>query len=139
MSRQDKAVTERHAKILRELIKRPENKLCADCKRHDPRWASWNMYVAFVLYPNVTNRPIAVHSCAFDVQVSIGQWGHIYLKLNLSIWMFGPPNRWKYVGLAFNAIIVIFSNQQSIQKWGNVRVNLYWEAHLGSGHTPPDQ
>jgi stromal membrane-associated protein len=28
---------------------------------------------------------------------------------------------------------------QSIQKWGNKRVNLYWEAHLKPGHQPPDQ
>jgi stromal membrane-associated protein len=28
---------------------------------------------------------------------------------------------------------------QSIQKWGNRRVNLYWEAHLKPGHQPPDQ
>lgn len=59
MSRQDKATTERFTRTLRELVKRPENKLCADCKRNgeqlqilflqfiyinsDPRWASWNM------------------------------------------------------------------------------------------------
>lgn len=24
-------------------------------------------------------------------------------------------------------------------KWGNQRANLYWEAHLKSGHIPPDQ
>lgn len=34
MSRQDKATTEKHAKTLRELLKRPENKVCADCKRN---------------------------------------------------------------------------------------------------------
>lgn len=33
MYRQDKATTERHARILRELVKRPDNKMCADCKR----------------------------------------------------------------------------------------------------------
>jgi len=27
---------------------------------------------------------------------------------------------------------------ESIQSWGNARVNLYWEAHLKAGHTPPD-
>ncbi|KAI6043787.1 hypothetical protein EDC04DRAFT_2647051 [Pisolithus marmoratus] len=27
---------------------------------------------------------------------------------------------------------------QSIQKWGNRRANLYWEAHLKAGHIPPD-
>lgn len=63
MYKQDKATTERHARILRELVKRPENKVCADCKRNgtylnriiinesnshrtlDARWASWNMFV----------------------------------------------------------------------------------------------
>ncbi|EIN13278.1 ArfGap-domain-containing protein [Punctularia strigosozonata HHB-11173 SS5] len=42
-TKQDKATTERHARILREMLKRPENKVCADCKRNDPRWASWNI------------------------------------------------------------------------------------------------
>lgn len=62
MSRQDKATTERFARSLRELVKRPENKVCADCKRNgehdldvlwfshwcavDPRWASWNLCVS---------------------------------------------------------------------------------------------
>lgn len=62
MSPQDKATTERHSRTLRELVKRPENKVCADCKHNgistfslcsctltpeplDPRWASWNMCV----------------------------------------------------------------------------------------------
>jgi stromal membrane-associated protein len=33
-TRQDKATTERNAKVLRELLKKPENKVCADCKRN---------------------------------------------------------------------------------------------------------
>lgn len=36
MSRQDRAITERHTKILRELVKRPENKTCSDCKHNGP-------------------------------------------------------------------------------------------------------
>jgi hypothetical protein len=63
MSPQDKVTTERHSRTLRELVKRPENRVCADCKHNgmsmslffyrsactsaplDPRWASWNMCV----------------------------------------------------------------------------------------------
>ena len=30
-------------------------------------------------------------------------------------------------------------SRQSIQLWGNKRANLYWEAHLKSGHIPPEQ
>ena len=33
-AKQDKATTERHARTLRELLKNPENKTCADCKRN---------------------------------------------------------------------------------------------------------
>lgn len=33
-TRQDKATTERNARTLREMLKRPENKLCADCNRN---------------------------------------------------------------------------------------------------------
>ena len=34
MSRQDKATTERNTRTLREFVKRPENKVCADCKKN---------------------------------------------------------------------------------------------------------
>lgn len=34
MSRQDKATTDRNARILRELVKQPDNKQCADCRRN---------------------------------------------------------------------------------------------------------
>lgn len=34
MYKPDKATTERNAKTLRELVKQPDNKLCADCKRN---------------------------------------------------------------------------------------------------------
>lgn len=34
MSKQDKATTDKFARKLRELVKQPENKICADCKRN---------------------------------------------------------------------------------------------------------
>lgn len=91
MSRQDKATTERNTKMLREFVKRPENKTCCDCKRNgehrlklishsiriqylivhciaDPRWASWNLYVP-VLY-NIY-RMLMRHKCARGVYLCI--------------------------------------------------------------------
>ena len=38
--KQDKATTERHAKMLREMLKSPENKVCADCKRNGVWYSS---------------------------------------------------------------------------------------------------
>ncbi|KAH9920340.1 uncharacterized protein B0H18DRAFT_1025038 [Fomitopsis serialis] len=60
-SSNDKATTERHAKTLRELLKRPENKVCADCKRNDPRWASWNIGVFLCIRCSGIHRSMGTH------------------------------------------------------------------------------
>ncbi|KAG8745456.1 hypothetical protein FRC10_007999 [Ceratobasidium sp. 414] len=91
MSRQDRQTTERNTRTLRELVKRPENKVCADCKKNDPRWASWNI--------------MGTHISKVK-------------SVDLDVW---TPEQ-----------------MASIQKWGNERANLYWEAHLKQGHQPPD-
>ncbi|KAI0027194.1 hypothetical protein K488DRAFT_81204 [Vararia minispora EC-137] len=61
MSRQDKATTEKHTRQLRELVKRPENKTCADCKHNDPRWASWNIGVFLCIRCSGIHRGMGTH------------------------------------------------------------------------------
>ncbi|KZT68835.1 ArfGap-domain-containing protein [Daedalea quercina L-15889] len=85
-SRQDKATTERHARTLRELLKKPENKVCADCKRNDPRWASWNIGVFLCIRCSGIHRSMGTHiskvkSVDLDVwtpeqMASIQKWGN---------------------------------------------------------------
>ncbi|KAI0369863.1 ArfGap-domain-containing protein [Pilatotrama ljubarskyi] len=103
--KQDKATTERHARTLRELLKRPENKTCADCKRNDPRWASWNLGVFLCIRCSGIHRSMGTHISKVK-------------SVDLDVW---TPEQ-----------------MTSIQKWGNRRANLYWEAHLRAGHVPPD-
>jgi hypothetical protein len=43
MSRQDKATTEKFTKTLRDLVKRQDNKVCADCKRNGE--SCFNIYI----------------------------------------------------------------------------------------------
>ncbi|OJA13468.1 hypothetical protein AZE42_04406 [Rhizopogon vesiculosus] len=105
MSRQDKATTERNAKILREQVKQQDNKVCADCKRNDPRWASWNLGVFLCIRCSGIHRGMGTHISRVK-------------SVDLDIW---TPEQ-----------------MDSIQKWGNRRANLYWEAHLKAGHVPPD-
>ncbi|KAF8151952.1 hypothetical protein K438DRAFT_1921904 [Mycena galopus ATCC 62051] len=86
MSRQDKATTDRFTRTLRELVKRPENKLCADCKRNDPRWASWNLGVFLCIRCSGIHRGMGTHiskvkSVDLDVWTpeqmeSIQKWGN---------------------------------------------------------------
>ncbi|KAF8809388.1 ArfGap-domain-containing protein [Phlegmacium glaucopus] len=86
MSRQDKATTEKFAKTLRELVKQQDNKVCADCKRNDPRWASWNLGVFLCIRCSGIHRGMGTHiskvkSVDLDVwtpeqMASIQKWGN---------------------------------------------------------------
>ncbi|KAG8708154.1 hypothetical protein FRC09_001412 [Ceratobasidium sp. 395] len=105
MSRQDRQTTERHTRTLREMVKRPENKVCADCKKNDPRWASWNIGVFICIRCSGIHRSMGTHISKVK-------------SVDLDVW---TPEQ-----------------MASIQKWGNERANLYWEAHLKAGHQPPD-
>ncbi|TFK96656.1 hypothetical protein BDV98DRAFT_555086 [Pterulicium gracile] len=85
-SRQDKVTTERHTRTLRELVKLPENKVCADCKRNDPRWASWNIGAFLCIRCSGIHRSMGTHiskvkSVDLDVWTSeqmqsIQKWGN---------------------------------------------------------------
>lgn len=102
---QSRAETEANARILRALVKQPENKLCADCKRNDARWASWNIGCFLCIRCSGFHRSMGTHISRVK-------------SIDLDIW---TPEQ-----------------MASIQKWGNKRANLYWEAHLKPGHAPPD-
>ncbi|KAJ7222576.1 hypothetical protein GGX14DRAFT_514246 [Mycena pura] len=58
---QDKATTDKFTKTLRELVRRPDNKVCADCKHNDPRWASWNLGVFLCIRCSGVHRGMGTH------------------------------------------------------------------------------
>ncbi|RXK34994.1 hypothetical protein M231_07748 [Tremella mesenterica] len=121
MSRQDKATTERHARLLREMVRSPDNKACADCRKNggysrvsghvsprsasDARWASWNLGVFLCIRCSGVHRSMGTHISKVK-------------SIDLDIW---TPEQMEH-----------------IQKWGNRRANLYWERHLKAGHVPPE-
>ena len=47
--------------IINELLKKPENKLCADCKKTSPTWASVNLGVFVCINCSGCHREIGVH------------------------------------------------------------------------------
>jgi stromal membrane-associated protein len=57
----DKAQNEKNLKILKELMKRPDNKRCVDCRKRDPRWAAWNLGVFFCIRCSGIHRSLGVH------------------------------------------------------------------------------
>ncbi|KAK4515356.1 Zn finger-containing GTPase- Activating Protein for ARF [Mucor velutinosus] len=57
----DKELNDKHTKILTDLLQKPENKKCADCKKKDPRWASWNLGVFICIRCSGTHRSLGTH------------------------------------------------------------------------------
>ncbi|KAI8143277.1 hypothetical protein BJV82DRAFT_538963 [Fennellomyces sp. T-0311] len=57
----DKALNEKHATILKGLLRSPANKYCADCKRKDPRWASWNLGIFVCIRCSGIHRSMGTH------------------------------------------------------------------------------
>ncbi|EIW67453.1 hypothetical protein TREMEDRAFT_33845 [Tremella mesenterica DSM 1558] len=57
----DKATTERHARLLREMVRSPDNKACADCRKNDARWASWNLGVFLCIRCSGIHRSMGTH------------------------------------------------------------------------------
>ncbi|KAJ3271442.1 hypothetical protein HDV01_006648 [Terramyces sp. JEL0728] len=57
----DKALNEKHTKILKELMARPDNRKCTDCGKKDPRWASWNLGIFFCINCSGVHRSIGTH------------------------------------------------------------------------------
>ncbi|KAG6642707.1 ADP-ribosylation factor GTPase-activating protein AGD5-like [Carya illinoinensis] len=51
----------KHIKILEGLLKLPENRECADCKRRLPRWASVNLGIFICMQCSGIHRSLGVH------------------------------------------------------------------------------
>ncbi|KAF9647176.1 Arf GTPase activating protein, partial [Thelephora ganbajun] len=79
MAPQDKKTTEANARALRELLKQPDNKVCADCKRNDPRWASWNIGVFLCIRCSGVHRSMGTHISKVK-SVDLDTWTPIQLE-----------------------------------------------------------
>ncbi|KAG6829303.1 hypothetical protein H0H87_011969 [Tephrocybe sp. NHM501043] len=149
--------TEKFTRTLRELVKRPENKVCADCKRNgqdlaltptNPTNHPSRSSMGFLEHVGTTtNVPCStdqypllrgVFLCIRCSGIHRGMGTHIskVKSVDLDTW---TPEQMDVSLLLSAALPKLISLVQSIQKWGNHLANLYWEAHLKPGHIPPEQ
>lgn len=57
----NKSQNDKHTAILKDLIARPENKKCADCKKKDSRWASVNLGCFICIRCSGIHRSMGTH------------------------------------------------------------------------------
>lgn len=57
----DRASNEKNAKVLKALLQKTPNKYCADCKKKDARWASWNLGIFVCIRCSGIHRSLGVH------------------------------------------------------------------------------
>ncbi|KAM0745886.1 Arf GTPase activating protein, partial [Meredithblackwellia eburnea MCA 4105] len=77
---QSKAETAAHLEILKGMLKKPENKLCADCKRNDPRWASTNLGCFMCIRCSGIHRGMGVHITRIK-SVDLDTWTPAQIEL----------------------------------------------------------
>ena len=80
MNQKEKAeAIKRQLVIINKLLKKPENKYCADCKRTSPSWASINLGVFVCINCSGCHREIGVHVTKIK-SVNLDVWAEDTLK-----------------------------------------------------------
>ncbi|KAI8352092.1 hypothetical protein BD560DRAFT_337257 [Blakeslea trispora] len=82
----DKELNDKHTKILTALLNQDDNSYCADCRKKDPRWASWNLGIFICIRCSGIHRSLGTHiskvkSVDLDTWtpeqiVSMNRWGN---------------------------------------------------------------
>ncbi|KAK3818525.1 MAG: hypothetical protein J3Q66DRAFT_439594 [Benniella sp.] len=57
----DKATNDKHSRILKALLQKPANKFCVDCRKKDPRWASFNLGCFMCIRCSGVHRSMGTH------------------------------------------------------------------------------
>ncbi|ORZ26592.1 hypothetical protein BCR41DRAFT_300799 [Lobosporangium transversale] len=102
----DKTTNDKHTRILKTLLQKPENKFCVDCRKKDPRWASFNIGCFMCIRCSGVHRSMGTHISKVK-SVDLDSW--------------------------------TAEQVENMIKWGNGKVNKYWEARLPEANIPNEK
>ena len=115
MNQKEKAeAIKRQLVIINKLLKKPENKFCADCKRSSPSWASINLGVFVCINCSGCHREIGVHVTKIK-SVNLDVWPNEVLKNFQKINNKIANEYWEYKLKKFNFKAIQNDNYKLIQ------------------------
>nr|CAG8517187.1 12620_t:CDS:2 [Entrophospora candida] len=125
----DKSLNEKHAKILKDCLQKPENKNCADCKRKDPRWASWNLGIFVCINCSGVHRSMGTHISRVK-SVDLDNWTPEQVEQNyikkLLFYTYIYVHRTWLGGVMEKQMLKVHSRSYNIDSI----IQRYWEANL---------
>ncbi|KAF9424166.1 hypothetical protein BGZ94_008070 [Podila epigama] len=139
----DKSTNDKHTRILKALLQKPGNKFCVDCRKKDPRWASFNLGVFMCIRCSGVHRSMGTH---------ISKGTNLALALFIVMLIFhvqlsktcdNQPNdsfanRYSTAYTVKSVDLDSWTAEQveNMIKWGNEKANKYWEARLPESSIP---
>ncbi|KAJ3077165.1 hypothetical protein HDU98_007550 [Podochytrium sp. JEL0797] len=108
----NKSLNDQHSKILKDLMQRSDNRKCVDCRKKDPRWASWNLGVFMCIRCSGVHRSIGTHITKVK-SADLDAWTPEQIE-NMCRWGNGRANVYWEAGLPAD---FAGPNESNIDQW----------------------
>ncbi|KAI1305572.1 hypothetical protein EDD11_004929 [Mortierella claussenii] len=129
----DKSTNDKHTRILKALLQKPDNKFCVDCRKKDPRWASFNLGCFMCIRCSGVHRSMGTHITKGTVNRKDQR------LMAMSIMCLDPIIK-RVISIVIVKSVDLDSwtveQVENMIKWGNEKANMYWEARLPANSIP---
>ncbi|KAG0359041.1 hypothetical protein BGZ54_010157 [Gamsiella multidivaricata] len=126
----DKTTTDKHARILKALLQKPCNKFCVDCRKKDPRWASFNLGCFMCIRCSGVHRSMGTHISKVK-SVDLDNWTAEQVE-NMIKWGNEKANMYWEARLPESSIPN--ENTSGIDPW--IRSKYEWKQFTNKGPVP---
>ncbi|KAG0097271.1 hypothetical protein BGZ93_003085 [Podila epicladia] len=126
----DKSTNDKHTRILKALLQKPGNKFCVDCRKKDPRWASFNLGCFMCIRCSGVHRSMGTHISKVK-SVDLDSWTAEQVE-NMIKWGNEKANMYWEARLPESSIPN--ENTSGIDPW--IRSKYEWKQFTNKGPLP---
>ncbi|KAK3835503.1 MAG: hypothetical protein J3R72DRAFT_451676 [Linnemannia gamsii] len=126
----DKSTNDKHTRILKALLLKPGNKHCVDCRKKDPRWASFNLGCLMCIRCSGVHRSMGTHISKVK-SIDLDSWTAEQVE-NMIKW--GNEKANKYWEARLPESSIPNENTSGIDPW--IRSKYEWKQFAAKGPVP---